>query len=101
MVIELLIAGLLSQGPSQAPRAPATPADAVPPSPALSELHQAQVEAHLLRVKTLQLEVQLQQMVLSEQRTKLEAAIVADHPGWTMNWEKGVLVPTPPKGTQP
>ena len=77
------------------------PAPSVPPAPALSELHQAQVEAHLLRVKTLQLEVQLQQLVLSEQRTKLEAAIVADHPGFAMNWEKGVLVPVPPKGTQP
>jgi len=82
-------------------QAPAPAPTGTPPAPALSELHQAQVEAHLLRVKTLQLEVQLQQMVLSEQRAKLEAAIVAAHPGFAMDWTKGVLVPTPPKGTQP
>lgn len=91
----VLVVGVTLVGVAQ------TPAPQTPPVPALSALHQAQVEAHLLRVKTLQLEVQLQQMVLSEQRAKLEADILAAHPGYSVDWTKGTLTPAPAKGTQP
>ena len=97
----LLLTGLLlTQTPAAAPP-PAEPAAAgTPRTPQLSELHQAQVEAHLAKLRALQLEVQLQQMALQEQRAKLEAAITASHPGWRMEWDRATLVPITAEPTE-
>jgi hypothetical protein len=73
-------------------------ASAAPAAPALSPLHQAQAEAHLAKVRVLQLEIQLRQQALSAERTALEQAIAAAHPGWRMDWNAGQLVPVATEG---
>lgn len=88
-MIGLLLTGLLL---SQTP-APATPPADAPKAPALSELHTAQVEAHLAKLRALQLEVQLRTLALERERQTLEQAIGAAHPGWRMSWDTGALVP--------
>lgn len=91
----LLTAALLTQAPTTSPTPPAeakatTPA---PTAPTLSELHAAQVDAHLSKLRALQAEVQLQQIALTQQRDKINAAIAAAYPGFTLDWDRGVLVP--------
>jgi hypothetical protein len=89
-MIDLMLAGLLL---SQTP-APTPP----PEPPALSALHVAQVDAHLAKLRALELEIQLQQIAFSEQRAKLEAAIVAAHPGFQFDWATRALVKAEPPG---
>lgn len=92
----LLLTGLLlTQTP--APQAEATPA----PAPTLGELHAAQVDAHLSKVRALQAEIQLQQLALQRQRDTLEAAIAVAHPGFRMDWTTGQLVPAAPAAKEP
>ncbi len=68
-------------------------ASAAPPAPALSPLHQAQAEAYAAKVRVLQLEVQIRQQALEQERARLEQAIAAAHPGWRLAWDSGQLVP--------
>jgi hypothetical protein len=84
----LLLTGLLL---AQTPAATPPP----PPAPTLSALHQAQAEAHLAKLRVLQLEVQLRQQALAEERARLEQALAAAHPGYRMDWERGQLVAQP------
>jgi hypothetical protein len=90
MIDVLLSAFLLTQTPAPAP--------APEPPPALSALHAAQVDAHLAKLRALELEIQLQQIAFSEQRAKLEAAIVAAHPGFRFDWATRALVKAEPPG---
>lgn len=87
-MIDLLLSALLATQPAP----PQTP----PPAPALSALHQAQAEAHLAKLRVLQLEVQLRERALSDERAQLDAAIAAAHPGYRMDWQGGQLVPVTP-----
>lgn len=97
MLTDLLLAGLLLAAP-QTPAAP--PAD--PPSaPELAEAMALKAENHLLRLRVVQLEAQIQQDALTRQRAELDAAITAAHPGWHMDWTTGRLVPDAQKETTP
>lgn len=99
MLTTLLTAFLLTQAPSAPTPVPkdASPSGAATPPP-LSELHRAQVDAHLAHLRVLQLEVQLREQALTEERARIEAAVAQAHPQWRIDWAKGVLVPTePPK----
>ncbi len=78
-----------------APRAAAEPAEPAAP-PTLSPLHTAQVDAHLARLRALRAELQLQQLVLNQERDTLDAAIRAAHPGYAPDWRTGHLVAVPP-----
>jgi hypothetical protein len=94
----LLVAGLLfAQAPAAPPPAPKaeTPAAAEAKAPTLSELHAAQVDAHLSKLRALQAEVQLQQLALSAQRDKINAVIALAYPGFQLDWNAGALVPAP------
>lgn len=103
----LLLSGLLL---AQTPVLPATTTVAPPAPPAatepaapptLSPLHTAQVDAHLARLRALRAEVQLQQLVLNQEREALEAAIRAAYPGYAPDWSTGALVAAPPKTDAP
>ena len=91
MLDGLLLASLVL---AQAPAVPTPPTP--PPAPTLSELHTAQAEAHLAKLRALQLEVQLRERALSDERARLDQAIQAAHPTWRMDWERGQLVPAAP-----
>lgn len=97
MIGPLLAALLLTQTPAPVPPpTPPTEAKAAPPAPTaptLSELHAAQVDAHLSKLRALQAEVQLQQIALTQQRDKINAVIAVTYPGWALDWDRGVLVP--------
>lgn len=98
MIGTLLVAALLfTQAPTAPPPAPVATAPVVP---ALSELHKTQVEAHLLRLRVLQLEVERQQAAIMEQRATLDRTISAAHPGHQMDWATGTLVVTPAAPTK-
>lgn len=91
-MIALLLSALLSTQPAPPPAPPTPP----PAPPTLSTLHQAQAEAHAAKVRVLQLEVQLRERALSDERARLDQAIQAEHPGWRMDWQAGQLVPVTP-----
>jgi hypothetical protein len=91
-VTGLLLAVLLTQAPA-ATQAPSAPAVTTPAAPVLSELHAAQVDAHLSKLRALQAEIALQQRLLQEQRQKIDAVITLAYPGFTMDWDGGTLVP--------
>lgn len=84
---------------AQTPAPP--PAAEAPAPPALSPLHAAQVDAHLARLRALRAELQLQQLVLNQERDTLDAAIRAAYPGYAPDWQTGALVAAPPKTDAP
>lgn len=102
MLTDLLLTSLLLTA-----QAPTTPPPAPPQTPTASSTHARvgveaeaptlaepltlKVENHLLRLRVVQLESQLQAEALSRQRTEIEAAIAASHEGWTMDWATGQL----------
>lgn len=89
----LILTGLLlAQTPTHAPP---------PQAPTLSELHAAKVEAHLAKLRALQLEMRLREIALTEERKALDAAIRAAHPGYRVEWDRGVLVPVEAAPTEP
>lgn len=94
-MIALLLSALLATQPAPPPAPPTTP-PTPPAPPTLSALHQAQAEAHAAKVRVLQLEVQLRERALSDERARLDQAIQAEHPGWRMDWQAGQLVPVAP-----
>ena len=99
----LLLTGLLlTQAPTTPPATPSAPAS-TPAVPVLGELHAAQVDAHLSRLRALQAEIALQQRLLQEQRAKIDATIAATYPGFRLDWDAGTLVavtsPAPKKET--
>jgi hypothetical protein len=96
MMTELLLTGLLlTQAPTPPPATPSAPASS-PAVPVLGELHAAQVDAHLSRLRALQAEIALQQKLLQEQRAKIDATIAATFPGYRLDWDAGTLVPVSP-----
>ena len=90
----LLTSLLLTQAPATPPSPPATAS--TPTVPVLGELHAAQVDAHLSRLRALQAEIALQQKLLQEQRSKIDATIAATYPGFRLDWDAGTLVPVAP-----
>jgi hypothetical protein len=96
-MIGLLLAGLLFTQTPAAPPTPPSETKAAQAVPVLGELHAAQVDAHLSKLRALQAEVQLQQMALSQQREKINAVIALHYPGFKVDWDGGgALVPVPP-----
>jgi hypothetical protein len=96
MMRGLLLTGLLlTQTPASVAPPPA------PPAPVLTDLHRAQLEAYLAAVRILELEVELRQIALREQRARLEVALAAAYPGYTFDWRAGALMPAPKKDVQP
>lgn len=101
MMTELLLMSLLLAQTPAAPTPPAAPAPAAPVAPVLGELHAAQIDAHLSKLRALQAEVQLQQFALSQQREKINAVIALTYPGYRVDWDGGgALVPVPPTPTK-
>lgn len=100
-MLDLLLTAALLAGQAPAVTVPPAPmpvvAEAPPtPLPTLSALHQAQTEAHLAKLRVLQLELQIRQQALSDERARLDQAIAAEHPGYRMDWERVQLVRVDP-----
>lgn len=103
-MLNLLLTTLLATQPPAPAQAPA-PAPSAPtataPAPELPELLALKAENHLLRLRLLQLQTQLEQDALARQRAELDAAITAAHPGYRMDWSTGQLVPVAADDKEP
>lgn len=80
---------LSAQAPAPAASAPGAP-------PALTEAQQLRVENHALKLRLAQVETQLQQLLLSQERTRLETDLATTHPGFRMDWQTLQLVAAVP-----
>jgi len=70
-------------------------------TPTLSDVLRLKFENHALRLRLVQVEQQLQQLVLSQERTALDQELATSHPGWRMDWQTGQLVPATATTTSP
>jgi hypothetical protein len=67
---------------------------------------QLRIDNHALRLRVAQMEQQINQLMLSQERTTLDLDIMRSNPGWQMDWQTGQLrrvseIGTPPPTTAP